>query len=148
MLTWSLLALGVALILLDIIVPSSGLLSGVGIALFVERGLNALGVGDAIRIPLAGIGMLITVGMAIRFGERLSERLFPARIRTNVDRLVGQRAEVHSQAGAKIVILLEGDLWTARLAEGAQAVERGDEVEIVALTDQVPVIRKRGEEAP
>jgi membrane protein implicated in regulation of membrane protease activity len=129
---------GLALILIDLFVPSGGLLSGTGIALMIERGLAALGVAGSVRWPLAGFAMLVTVGLVIRFGERLSERLFPPKIKTNLDRLVGLRGRVHRVEGP--VVELEGDLWTARLA-GPYALEAGEAIEVVDFIDQQPVVR-------
>lgn len=129
---------GLAMVVLDIFVPSGGLLSGVGIAVIIERGLDALGVASSVRWPLAGLAMLVTIGLVIRFGERFSERLFPAKIRTNLDRMVGMRGRVHRVDGP--VIELAGDLWTARL-EGAHHLQPDDVVEVIAFVDQVPVVR-------
>jgi membrane protein implicated in regulation of membrane protease activity len=130
-----------AAIALDLLVPTGGLLSGVGLAIVLERALNWAGVAPIVRWPLAAFGMLVSVSLAIRFGERLSERLFPARIKTNVDRLVGLRGEIRVLRDGHPVVELEGDLWTARLADGASEVGVGDRVKVVALVDQVPVIR-------
>lgn len=129
---------GLAMVVLDIFVPSAGLLSGAGIALIIERGLDALGVASSVRWPLAGLAMLATIGLVIRYGERFSERLFPAKIKTNIDRLVGMQGRVHRVDGP--VIELEGDLWTARL-DGPFRLEAGDAVVVVDFIDQVPVVR-------
>lgn len=129
---------GLALIIVDLFVPSGGLLSGTGIALMIERGLAALGVASSVRWPLAGAAMLVTIGLVIRYGERLSERLFPPKIKTNLDRLIGLRGRVHRVDGP--VIELEGDLWTARLA-GPYALEAGEWIEVVDFVDQQPVVR-------
>lgn len=128
---------GLAMVILDIFVPSGGLLSGVGIAIIIERGLDALGVASSVRWPMAGIGMLLTIGLVIRFGEHFSERIFPARIKTNLDRLIGLQGRVHRVDGP--IIEVEGDLWTARLAEPA-ALRPDDLVEIVDFVDQVPIV--------
>lgn len=133
---------GLALILLDLVVPSAGLLSGSGVALLLERGLAALGVASSVRWLLAGLAMVVTIGLVIRYGERISERLFPAKIKTNLDRLVGLRGRVHRVEGP--VVELEGDLWTARLA-GPYALTVGEVIEVVDFVDQRPVVRPLGE---
>ena len=129
---------GLAMVVLDVFVPSGGLLSGAGIALIIERGLDALGVASSVRWPLAGLAMIVTIGLVIRYGERFSERLFPPRIKTNIDRMVGMRGRVHRVEGP--VIELAGDLWTAKL-EGAHRLQADEEVEVIAFVDQVPVVR-------
>lgn len=129
---------GLGLVILDVFVPSGGMLSGVGIAVIIERGLEALGVAGSVRWPLAAIGMLATIGLVIRFGERFSEKVFPARIRTNLDRLVGLQGRVHRVEGP--IVEIEGDMWPVRLAEPC-VVEEGDLVEVIAFVDQLPVIR-------
>jgi membrane protein implicated in regulation of membrane protease activity len=129
---------GLAMVILDMFVPSAGLLSGAGIAIIIERGLDALGVASSVRWPLAGLAMLATIGLVIRYGERFSERLFPAKIKTNIDRLIGLQARVHRLEGP--VIELEGDLWTAKL-DGPFRLEVGDVVDVVDFVDQVPIVR-------
>lgn len=130
--------IAVALIALDTVVPSAGLLSGAGIALLIERILADSGVVLAVRLPLAALGMMACVGLALRYGERISERLSPLNAKTNVDRLVGMRGQVMRLRDGAPVVELEGDLWTAR-AEGE--VKAGDTVEVVALVEQVPTVR-------
>ena len=139
-----LIVAGVALVL-DLVVHSGGILSGVAAALLIERGLDAAGVAAAVRWPLAGLGLAAVVATAVRFGERVSERLFPARARTNLDRMVGLVGRVHSVQGDLFVVDLEGDLWSSRLESGA-APTPGDRVRVVAFVDQVPVVRR--EEGP
>lgn len=141
-LTLVLVLAAVALIVLDVFIPSGGLLSGTGIALLIERALDAGGVAAVVRWPLALAGMLVTVSLAVRYGERISEALFPARVRTNVDRLVGVVGRVRRIGDEGLVVDLEGDLWTARLADGSPPVGEGDPVQVVALVDQVPVVRR------
>jgi membrane protein implicated in regulation of membrane protease activity len=131
--------IAVALIALDAFVPSAGLLSGAGIALLIERALAEAGVAWTVRVPLAAIGMMAVVGLAVRYGERISERLSPLKERTNVDRLVGLRGQVLRLHDGDPVVELEGDLWTST-AEGE--VVAGDLVEVMALVDQVPIVRK------
>ncbi len=138
--TLVLLCVAAVAVLLDLVVPSGGVLSGTGLALIIERVLNWAGVAAIVRWPLAGLGMLITVGLAIRFGERVSERLFPARVRTNVDRLVGLRGQVHGLREGAPVVIIEGDLWTARALDDAPLAV-GQTVQVVALVDQVPVVQ-------
>ncbi len=128
-----------ALIALDVVVPSGGLLSGAGIALLLERALAEAGVAWAVRLPLAGAGMLLTVGLAVRYGERVSEWLSPLKERTNVDRLVGLRGTVRKLSDGGPVVEIEGDLWTCR-AEGEIAA--GDEIEVVEMAEQVPIVRR------
>ncbi|MFN3199276.1 MAG: NfeD family protein [Bradymonadia bacterium] len=143
-LTLILTLVGAALVLVDLVIPSGGLLSGAGIALLIERGLAALGVAVGWRWGLAAGGMVITVSLAVRYGERVTERLFPARIQTNVDRLVGSRCVVKRVEPQPIMIELEGDLWSARLAEDSPSPVVGGAARVVALDEQTPVIHCEG----
>jgi membrane protein implicated in regulation of membrane protease activity len=138
--TLVLLCVAAVAVLLDLVVPSGGLLTGTALALIIERALNWAGVAAIVRWPLAGLGMLITVGLAIRFGERISERLFPARVRTNVDRVIGLTGQVHALRDGAPVVSIEGDLWTARALDDAPLAV-GQAVRVVALVDQVPVVQ-------
>lgn len=139
-LTLILCVIGGILVVADLFIPSGGLLSGAGIAMLIERGLAALGVAAGWRWGLAAGGMMITVSLAVRYGERVTERLFPAKIQTNVDRLVGTRCVVKKVEGG-LKIELEGDLWSARLAEGSPPPEIGGEATVIALDEQTPVVR-------
>lgn len=140
-LTIILVCSALGLILLDVFVPSGGILAGSGIAVLIERVLAANGVITLVRWPLAAVGMLATVALAVRYGERVSEALFPARARTNVDRLIGMTGKVRRIRAEDIVVELEGDLWTAHLAAGAGPVEEGASIEVVALRDHIPIVR-------
>jgi len=140
-LTIILVCSALGLIVLDVFVPSGGILAGSGIAVLIERILAANGVIVEVRWPLAAVFMLLSVGLAVRYGERISESLFPARARTNVDRLVGIKGRVHRIREADLIVELEGDLWPARLEAGAGPVEKGDSVRVVALEDLVPIVR-------
>ncbi|MCA9539447.1 MAG: hypothetical protein KC620_11200, partial [Myxococcales bacterium] len=126
--TLILLILALVALVLDIFVPSGGVLSGAAIAVVIERALAAAGVAAVVRIPLAAVGMVITVVIAIRFGERISERFAPLKARTNADRLRGLVGRVHRVDAEALVVELEGDLWNARLAEGAAPVQAGQRV--------------------
>lgn len=140
--SWTLIILigGIALVILDVFIPSGGLLSGLGIAALIERGLDALGVAAPVRWPLAGLGMLVTVGVVIRFGERMSETLFPARVRTNTDRMVGLPGRVVRQTESGYMVEIEGDFWTVRV-EGTTHLEPGQAVVVTAFADQTPTVR-------
>ncbi|MCA9526731.1 MAG: hypothetical protein KC549_10615 [Myxococcales bacterium] len=141
--SWTLIIVigALALVVLDVFIPSGGLLSGVGIAALIERGLEAVGVAGPVRWPMAAVGMLVTVAVVIRFGERLSESLFPARVRTNIDRLIGLEGRVQRLADGGPIVDLEGDLWTCRTAPDSPAPAAGARVVVEAMVDQVPVVR-------
>lgn len=129
-------------IVIDLFVPTGGILSGAGIALLIERVLAWAGVDGLVRWPLAAVGMLATVGLAMRFGERLADRLVPSRTQTNVDRLVGSRGTVRRLEPVGLVLELEGDHWRGQLVDGARPVDEGDPVQVVALVDQVPYVAR------
>ncbi len=133
-------AVAVVLIVLDIFVPSGGLLTGAGLALLIERALEAAGVALSVRVPLAAVGMLGAVGLAIRYGERISDKVSPMRARTNVDRLIGLEGVVRRIGQQGPIVELEGDLWTVELPEGE--VAPGDRVRVTALVDQVPIVER------
>ncbi len=143
--SWTLIILlgGIALVILDVFIPSGGLLSGLGIAALIERGLDALGVAAPVRWPLAALGMLVTVGVVIRFGERMSETLFPARVRTNTDRLVGLPGRVVRHTESGYMVEIEGDFWTVNVEANA-VLEPGQGVVVTAFHDQVPTVRPSG----
>ena len=139
--TLILLIVAVALAVLDVFIPSGGLLTGGAIALVIERILESAGVVATVRWPLAALGMFLTMGLVIRFGERISELLFPAKIQTNLDRIIGLEVRVHRLREHGIIIELEGDLWRAQLAEGASALMVGDTARVIAFENQTPIIR-------
>ena len=144
--TLVLLIIAAVAVLLDIVVPSGGLLTGGAVALVLERLLNYAGVAPVVRWPLAAVALMITIGLAIRFGERLSQRLFPARIRADVDRLVGLDGRMHGERDGQPVVEIEGVLWGARLAEGEPSPPGGARVRVVAVLDQVPVVRRAADD--
>lgn len=140
--TWTLVIVlsGLALVIMDVFIPSGGLLSGLGIAAIIERGLAAIGVAGSVRWPLAAVGMLATVAVVIRFGERMSEALFPARIKTNLDRIVGLPGRAVRPAEEGYLVEIEGDFWTAHVEPGS-VLTPGQAVVVVAFVDQMPLVR-------
>lgn len=137
--TWIMVLVAVVLIVLDIFIPSGGLLAGTGIALLIERALDAAGVIAEVRWPLAALGMMATIALAVRYGERISEKLFPGQVKTNVDRLVGCAARVRRLTDDGVVVEVEGDLWTAQLAPNV-TVTVGQVLVVTELRDQVPIV--------
>lgn len=140
--TWIMVLVAAGLIILDLFIPSGGLLAGTGTALLIERALDAAGVIAEVRWPLAGAGMLVTIALVVRYGERVSERIFPQKVRTNVNRLVGCSARVKRLTEDGAIIEVEGDLWTAALAPNVEA-QVGDIVVITELRDQIPIVAHR-----
>lgn len=139
-LSWILLCLAFACFVLEVFIPSGGLLLGAGLGLLIERALDAAGVSAMARWPMAGVGLFVGIGLAARYGERLSDRLFPARIKTGVDRMVGLECRVRRAEGALWVVDIEGDLWTARLADGEPTPAPGEGLVVVGFVEQVPII--------
>jgi membrane protein implicated in regulation of membrane protease activity len=107
-------------------------------------GLSALlGGGAGAQLLLFSLATLVAfVGVrpfALRYLYRKS-----ARVRTNVDSLVGRRARVSERidpATGQGRVVVDGDDWKA-VAENNAAIEKGEPVEIVKVDSVVLIVRQ------
>ncbi len=130
LLTWAFLITGGALILIDVVLPSGGLLSGSGVALLVIMGLNHLGVAwwvqGLVFLPVMLGSTLVMYQLAAKGGSYLEQWLVPTRLRSGVDALPGATGVMLDASHAQV----RGDRWPVVCNEPLDA---GDPIHVLSL---------------
>lgn len=141
-----LIVLAVVLLVLELTIPSHGLLSIGGVILFVLGSLFLFDTGQAyFRISLeviAGTAAATAAFISVVVAKLLKTRgLRPA---VGVQTLVGQTGEVREALAPRGMVFLNGELWTA---ESASRVEKGARVKVVEIaggTLRVAELKEKG----
>jgi len=138
--------IAVVLMLAELLLPTGGLLAGLGAIGLIVAGVVAV-TADADTAATEYIGpALITLGVlsGITFYFVTRKVLAAHRdepVRTGAEELVGSRAEVRTPLDPEGQVWADGALWRARLAEGGGHVRPGDRVVIEALDGLTLVVR-------
>lgn len=128
----------IALLVAELLLPTGGVLSGLGALALIAAGVVALTVdADSSASDWAGPG-LITLGVlslvtAIVFGRKVLEAHRDQPVRTGSEELVGARAEARTTLDPDGQVWVEGSLWRARLAGDGGPLRPGDRVRIEAV---------------
>lgn len=128
----------IALLVAELLLPTGGILSGLGALALIAAGVVALTVdSDSSASDWAGPG-LITLGVlsfvtAIVFGRKVLEAHRDQPVRTGSEELVGARAEARTTLDPDGQVWVEGSLWRARLSGDGGPLRPGDRVRIEAV---------------
>lgn len=137
-------AIGVGLLLAELLLPTGGVLALLGVAGLTGAGIVAFN-SDSDVADLAG-GALIALGIAsgITF-YFVSRKVLAAHrnenVRTGTEEMIGASAEARSTIDPDGRVWLGGTIWSARLAEGAGPVGLGDRVRVEAVDGLTLVVR-------
>lgn len=128
--------IGVALLVAELLLPTGGVLAGLGALGLVIGGILALDSsadeGDVIGPALIALGVLsIACFYFITRKVLAAHRDQP--IRTGSEELVGDLAEVRSPLDPVGQVFAQGAIWRARLRSGAGAVPVGGKVRIESV---------------
>ncbi len=128
--TWMLLITGGALILIDFVIPSGGVLSGSGVALLVLAVLEFWGVVWWVQVlvflPVMLGSTLVMYKLASAGGHYLERWLVPTRLLSGVDALPGATGVMLDEAHAQV----RGDRWQVC---GTEPLEAGDPIRVLSL---------------
>lgn len=137
-------AIGLGLLLAELLLPTGGMLAAIGAAGLVAAGIVALGsdseVADYVGGALIAVGVASAVGFLFVARKVLEAHRQP-RVRTGTEELLGAAAEARSPIDPIGQVWLEGALWRARLAEAAAPARTGDRVTVEALDGLTLVVR-------
>jgi membrane-bound serine protease (ClpP class) len=137
-----------ALLLLELLLPTGGLLAVIGAVGLVVAGVLALG-EDSELSDYAGPG-LITLGvLSIIASFVITPKVIRAHrdepVRTGWEELVGREAQVREPLDPVGQIWVEGALWKARVGDdGAPAIGVGSRVRIVSVDGLTLVVSPVG----
>ena len=136
--------LGVALLIVELLLPTGGVLAALGAAGLVAAGVLALGddssYADYVGPGLIALGILSLVTFFVVARKVLAaHREEP--VRTGSEELVGALAEARSALDPEGQVWIEGALWRARLPSGVEPVRIGDRVTVEAVEGLTLVVR-------
>ena len=138
--------IAVVLMLAELLLPTGGLLAGLGAIGLIVAGIVAV-TADADTAATEYIGpALITVGIlsGVTFyfvTRKVIEAHRETRVRTGSEEMVGSVAEVRNTLDPQGQVWSGGTLWSARLADGAAPGRPGDRVVIEAVDGLTLVVR-------
>jgi membrane-bound serine protease (ClpP class) len=129
---FSLLILGIGLMIGEVLTPGAGILGVGGLAAFVVGSIYLFGGGDggveiAISPVLIAAAALTTAALIFAIvGAALRARARPPA--TGSEQLIGSRGEVVEWNGERGSIRIHGEIWTAR---ASQSLHPRDRVHVV-----------------
>jgi membrane-bound serine protease (ClpP class) len=138
--------IAVVLMLAELLLPTGGVLAGLGTIGLIVAGIVAL-TADADTAATEYIGpALITLGLlsAVTFYFVTRKVLAAHReteVRTGSEEMVGSVAEVRNTLDPEGQVWSGGTLWSARLADGAAPARPGDRVVIEAVDGLTLVVK-------
>jgi membrane-bound serine protease (ClpP class) len=136
--------IGLGLLLAELLLPTGGVLAAIGVLGLTAAGIVALN-SDSITTEYIG-GALIALGIvsAISF-YFVTRKVIAAHrdspVRTGTEEMIGATAEARSSIDPDGQAWLGGTIWSARLAENASPIQRGDKVRVEAVDGLTLVVR-------
>lgn len=147
----ALLAMG--LLLVELLLPTGGVLAALGALGLVGAGVYALSAeADSSASDWAGPG-LITLGVLCLItsyfvGRKVLAAHRDEDVRTGPEELIGALAEVRTPLGPEGQVWIEGALWRARLSGDGGAPRPGDRVVVEAVEGLTLVVRPEPPSVP
>lgn len=136
----------VVLLLAELLLPTGGVLAGLGALGLIAAGVVALTAdSDSNASDWAGPA-LITLGVlclisAYVIGRKVLAAHRDEPVRKGSEELVGGRAEVRTSLDPEGQVWIEGALWRARLGGGEAPLRPGDRVRVEAVDGLTLVVR-------
>ncbi len=135
---------GFGLLLIELLLPTGGILAAIGIAGLVAAGIVALDSnssdGDVIGGALITLGVLSAVSFYF-----ITRKVIAAHrdspVRGGTEEMVGALAEARSTIDPEGHAWLQGTIWSARLADPGVPVRLGDKVRVEAVDGLTLVVR-------
>jgi membrane-bound serine protease (ClpP class) len=137
-------AIAVALLLVELLLPTGGVLAVIGAAGLVAAGIVALGedndAADYVAPGLITLGVLSIISFFVVTPKILkAHRDEP--VRTGWEELIGREAEVREPLDPEGQVWIEGALWRARVDDGAPPVGLGNRVLVESVDGLTLVVR-------
>ncbi len=140
------LALAFVLFILDIKTTAHGALTAAGIGSFIVGALVLFNSPDVpefqrVSVPLViVVALIIGASFAIILGFALKAQKTP--LRMGQETLIGAVGTARGQINPRGQVQLKSELWSAELAEGAESIESGEKVVVVAIEGLRLKVRK------
>jgi len=146
---FGLVFIGIAFVLyiLDIKAPTHGALTIAGTATFIAGALvlfnsSKVPVVDRVSVPLV-VGMGLFIGASFFTIVMIAVRAMKTPVATGQQVLVGRTGVAVTELNPTGIVQVAGERWSAKLAEGSNAIELDERVEVVR-TEGVKLIVKKG----
>ncbi|HEX6230073.1 MAG TPA: NfeD family protein, partial [Solirubrobacterales bacterium] len=129
---------GIALLLAELLLPTGGVLAGLGALALVAGGVVALTIdSDSALAGYAGPA-LITLGIlsivtSYFIGRKVLAAHLEQRVRTGQEELIGALAEARTSLDPEGQVWIEGALWHARLTGEGASLRPGDRVRVESV---------------
>jgi membrane-bound serine protease (ClpP class) len=137
-------AIGVALLVGELLLSSGGVLAALGALGLVAAGIFALesdsGAADYVGPALIVLGLLSLAAFYV-ITRKVVEAHRDQPVRTGTEELVGSLAEARSDLDPEGRVWAGGTIWSARLAGDGVPVRLGDRVRIDAVEGLTLVVR-------
>jgi membrane-bound serine protease (ClpP class) len=135
---------GFGLLLIELLLPTGGILAAIGVAGLVAAGIVALDSNSSDGGVIGGA--LITLGIlsAVSF-YFISRKVIAAHrdspVRGGTEEMIGAVAEARSTIDPEGQAWMQGTIWSARLADPGAPVRMGDKVRVEAVDGLTLVVR-------
>jgi membrane-bound serine protease (ClpP class) len=136
-------AIGVLLLGAELLLPTGGVLALLGALGLIAGGVLAIEEGseatDYIGPALITLGIVSAATFFIVARKVVAAHEEP--VRSGSEELIGSLAEARTSLAPEGQVWIEGALWRARLATGADGVQIGDRVRVEAVEGLTLVVR-------
>ncbi|NOY99295.1 MAG: nodulation protein NfeD [Chloroflexi bacterium] len=143
------MAISFVLFVLDVKAPTHGALTAAGIGSFIVGALVLFNSPGTPQFERVSVPLVIMVGIltGLMFAAILSFalRALRAPVRTGRTSLIGNTGTAQSALDPSGTVRAGSELWSAELAEGAEAIQKGERIEVVAVEGLRLKVRKLDE---
>jgi membrane-bound serine protease (ClpP class) len=141
---------GFGLLLIELLLPTGGLLAALGVAGLTVAGLIALNsdseTADWVGGALIALGVVSAVAFYFITRKVIAAHREP-HVRTGTEELVGAVGEARTDVDPDGQVYLAGTIWSARLASGDPPVRLGDKVKVEAVEGLTLIVRPQAQSA-
>ncbi len=141
------MVIALVLFILDIKAPTHGALTIAGTGSFIAGALILFNSSSVpfytnVSVPLV-VGMGVFLGATFFVVVMIAVRAMKTPVHTGRESLAGLTGTAVTEINPAGIAQVAGEQWSAKLAEGAEAVEAGERVEVVG-TEGVKVVVRKG----
>lgn len=137
-------ALGVGLLVAELLLSTGGVLAALGALGLIVGGVLALesnsSAADYVGPALIALGLLSLIAFYF-VTRKVIEAHRDQPVQTGTEELIGSFAEARSDIDPEGRVWAEGTVWSARLADGGAPVRLGDRVRVDAVDGLTLVVR-------
>lgn len=142
--------IAVLLLIVELLLPTGGVLALIGAAGLVVAGIIALG-DDSSAADYVGPGLITAGVLSVITVFVITPKIVRAHrdepVRTGWEELIGKDAEVRETLDPVGQIWIEGALWKARAADGVDPIAIGNRVSVESIDGLTLIVKPAGSQA-